>query len=30
MTVDGKPVPDNLIPIDLPGDEYQVEVWLGN
>ena len=30
MTVDGKPVPNNLIPGDLPGSEHQIEVWLGN
>jgi cellobiose phosphorylase len=29
MTVDGKPAPGNLIPLDLPGEEHQVEVWLG-
>jgi N,N'-diacetylchitobiose phosphorylase len=29
MTVDGNPVAGNLIPLDLSGDVYQVEVWLG-
>ena len=29
MTVDGKEMPGNLIPVDLPGDEHQIEVWLG-
>lgn len=29
MTVDGKEVGGNLIPLDLPGDKHQVEVWLG-
>jgi len=29
MSVDGKEIPGNLIPADLPGDEHQVEVWLG-
>jgi len=29
MTVDGKESPENLIPAGLPGDEHQVEVWLG-
>ena len=29
MMVDGKDIPGNLVPADLPGDEHQVEVWLG-
>lgn len=29
MTVDGVEVQGNLIPVDLPGEEHQVEVWLG-
>jgi N,N'-diacetylchitobiose phosphorylase len=29
MTVDGKDVPGNLIPADLPGDEHRVDAWLG-
>ena len=29
MTVNGKEIQGNLIPVDLPGDEHQVEVWLG-
>jgi len=29
MTIDGKEVPGNLIPADLPGDEHQVVAWLG-
>jgi cellobiose phosphorylase len=29
MSVDGKDVPGNLIPVDLPGEEHDVEVWLG-
>ena len=29
MTVDGKIVPDNLVPLDLEGVEHRVEVWLG-
>jgi cellobiose phosphorylase len=29
MTVDGQVMPGNLIPLDLAGDEHQVEVWLG-
>jgi N,N'-diacetylchitobiose phosphorylase len=29
MTVNGKEIPGNLIPSDLPDCEYQVEVWLG-
>ena len=29
MSVDGKSVPGNLIPPDLPEVEHQVEVWLG-
>ncbi len=28
MTVDGKEMPGNLIPVDLPADEHQIEVWL--
>ncbi len=27
--VDGKPFQGNLIPLDLPGQEHHVEVWLG-
>jgi cellobiose phosphorylase len=27
--VDGKLVPGNVIPLNLPGAEHQVEVWLG-
>jgi cellobiose phosphorylase len=30
MRVDGKAVPGNLIPPDLPGVEHEVDVWLGN
>jgi N,N'-diacetylchitobiose phosphorylase len=30
MSVDGVDVPGNLIPLDLPGEEHQVEVWLGD
>jgi cellobiose phosphorylase len=29
MTVNSKEIPGNLIPPDLPGEEQQVEVWLG-
>jgi cellobiose phosphorylase len=29
MSVDGKDLPGNLIPVDLPGEEHDVEVWLG-
>ena len=29
MLVDGQPLPDNLIPVNLAGSEHQVEVWLG-
>jgi cellobiose phosphorylase len=29
MTVDGKEISGSLIPIELPGDEHWVEVWLG-
>ncbi|HEX6306186.1 MAG TPA: glycosyl hydrolase family 65 protein, partial [Anaerolineales bacterium] len=29
MVVDGIDMPENLIPPDLPGDEHQVEAWLG-
>ncbi len=29
MSVDGKDLPGNLIPVDLPGEEHNVEVWLG-
>jgi cellobiose phosphorylase len=29
MRVDGKLIPGNLIPPDLPGVEHKVEVWLG-
>ena len=30
MRIDGKKVPGNMIPADLPGDEHTVEVWLGS
>jgi hypothetical protein len=30
MVVNGKEIPGNLVPTDLPGDEQQVEVWLGS
>ena len=29
MSVDEKIIAGNLIPLDLPGDENRVEVWLG-
>jgi cellobiose phosphorylase len=29
MTINGKDIPGNLIPLDIPGDEHKVEVWLG-
>jgi cellobiose phosphorylase len=29
MTVDGNEIRGNLVPMDLPGDEHFVEVWLG-
>ncbi len=29
MTVDREEIHENLIPVDLPGEEHQVEVWLG-
>jgi cellobiose phosphorylase len=29
MTVNGKEIPGNLVPCDLPGDEHLVEIWLG-
>ncbi len=29
MTVDGKSLPDNLVPLDLPSGEHIVEAWLG-
>lgn len=29
MTIDGKNISDNLIPVERPGSEHQVEVWLG-
>lgn len=29
MVIDGQDVEGNLIPGDLPGDDHQVEVWLG-
>jgi cellobiose phosphorylase len=29
MTVDGKTIEGNLIPLDLDGNEHQVEVWMG-
>ena len=30
MRIDGKKVPGNMIPADLPGDEHTIEVWLGS
>ena len=30
MTVDGKIIPDNLVPLDLESVEHHVEVWLGH
>ena len=29
MVVDGKDLPGNLIPSELPGSDHQVEIWLG-
>lgn len=29
MTVDGKTINGNIVPLDLAGNEHQVEVWLG-
>jgi cellobiose phosphorylase len=29
MTIDGRDIPGNLIPLDIPGHEHEVEVWLG-
>jgi N,N'-diacetylchitobiose phosphorylase len=29
MIVDGRGIPGNLVPVDLPTGEHQVEVWLG-
>jgi cellobiose phosphorylase len=29
MTVDGKAITGNIIPLNLSGNEHQVEVWLG-
>jgi cellobiose phosphorylase len=29
MTVDGKPIEGNLVPLDLAAGEHQIEVWLG-
>ena len=29
MTIDGRDISGNLIPLDIPGDEHEVEVWLG-
>jgi cellobiose phosphorylase len=29
IKVDGNPISENLVPVDLPGDEHHVEVWLG-
>ncbi|MGC1375646.1 MAG: glycosyl transferase, partial [Anaerolineales bacterium] len=29
MIVDGNPIIGNIIPLDLAGDDHQVEVWLG-
>jgi cellobiose phosphorylase len=29
MTVDGRDMPGNKVPADLPGDEHLVDVWLG-
>lgn len=30
MTVDGKQLAGNIIPVDLPGSEHHIEVWLGD
>ena len=29
MKIDGNEITGNLIPVDMPGAEHQVEVWLG-
>ena len=29
MVVDGEEVEGNLVPLDLPGEGHEVEVWLG-
>jgi cellobiose phosphorylase len=29
MCIDGKDVPGNIIPLDLPGSEHRIEAWLG-
>ncbi len=29
VTVDGEEIKGNLVPVDLPGEEHQIEVWLG-
>ena len=29
MVVDGMEIPGNLVPLDLPGDDHQVKIWLG-
>ena len=29
MAVDGKSIPGNLIPLDLPGTEHHIEAWMG-
>jgi N,N'-diacetylchitobiose phosphorylase len=29
MTIDGRNIPGDLIPLDIPGHEHEVEVWLG-
>jgi len=29
MTIDGRDIPGDLIPLDIPGYEHEVEVWLG-
>jgi len=29
MVVDGEEVEGKLVPLDLPGEEHEVEVWLG-
>jgi hypothetical protein len=30
LSVDGKEIPGNLVVLDEPGGEHQLEVWLGN
>jgi cellobiose phosphorylase len=30
MTVDGKPLAGNIIPVDLPGNGHHIEIWLGD